>query len=519
MSPVKLTQALGPAERRLVIAMCVAGACVATMSVSFNFLLVPIEDTFEPTEAQMSVLRQAPSIAALLVVFPAGALGARLGEKRFTVASGLLFSLGCLLVAVAPVIEVATLGFLVANVGRTGMFIVGLAYMSAAVRNEDGRAAAFSLFYMVLPVVSIVMPVVTGVLSDGSGWRWVGLICAGLGLVGTAVIVKYVPPTPRHGDVGEMWTLALAGVILALVVFALDSARPYGVTSPEVLVPAGLACLAAVVLAILMRRLPAPTLDLSPLRQGGFTLLLVVLMLFGFANLWFYTTMALQYVYGLDIVEAAIAMIPAQVTAVAGAAGAGRLVQKLGIPRAGFVLIVAVAVLLWSSMVVTSGSPLWVPIAIVSLYAAAAVGAGVPLTNAIMNTAPSGTEGTASAFRGAATNLGNALSVALMTTVVAFAISGALRQGYQQEGFTESPSESSQILEAVNQGASSQDVASQYSVPVADVEELTALEKDAFMTGYRAQGLVGGTVTLALGFVFLAVTRRQERSSPSRMPR
>jgi len=105
--PVRLTESLSAGERRLVLAACIAAACVASMSVSFNFLLEPMEDTFQPTDAQMSVLRQAPSIAALLMVFPAGALGTRLGAKRFMVASGLTISAGCLLVAVAPVIEVA----------------------------------------------------------------------------------------------------------------------------------------------------------------------------------------------------------------------------------------------------------------------------------------------------------------------------------------------------------------------------------------------------------------------------
>ncbi len=512
---VKLTESLSAGERRLVLAACIAAACVASMSVSFNFLLEPMEDTFQPTDAEMSVLRQAPSIAALLMVFPAGALGTRLGAKRFMVASGLTFSAGCLLVAVAPVIEVATLGFLVANVGRTGMFIVGLGYMAAVVTSKDGRAAAFAFFYMVLPVVSIVMPVLAGVLSDGVGWRWVGVTCALLGLAGSGVVARFVPGTPPSGGVGEMWTLALAGAILALAVYALDGVRGYGILSSQVLIPLALAGLAAVVLAVLMRRMTKPSLDLTPLRHGGFSLLLIVLMLFGFANLWFYTTMALEYIYGLTILQAAIAMIPAQVTALAGAALAGRLIQRVGIPRAGLIFIVAVGLLLWASMLVGPGAPVWLPIVIVSAYAVAAVGAGVPLTNAIMNTAPPRSEGSASAFRGAATNLGNALSVALMTAIVAFTITTVISGQSSAEGIPVSATEATQVLQALDHGASVDTVAAQYSLPDSDVEGLSSIQQDALYAGFRVQGLVGGAVTLVLAVGFFVVTRREERLSGS----
>ena len=59
-------------------------------------------------------------------------------------------------------IEVVTLGFLLVNVGRAAMFIVGLAFMAAAVGSRDGRASAFATFSRILPAAYLVMPILTG---------------------------------------------------------------------------------------------------------------------------------------------------------------------------------------------------------------------------------------------------------------------------------------------------------------------------------------------------------------------
>lgn len=59
-----------------------------------------------------------------------------------------------------------------------------------------------------------------------------------------------------------------------------------------------------------------------------------------------------------------------------------------------------VAVTLLCSAGIGVRSPLWLAVAIVCVYAAAAAGGGVAVTNAVMDGAPPGKDGAASAFRG-----------------------------------------------------------------------------------------------------------------------
>ena len=61
-------------------------------------------------------------------------------------------------------------------------------------------------------------------------------------------------------------------------------------------------------------------------------------------------------------------------------------------------MLIGLAVTLLLTLLIAVESPIWLVVAIMALYALTSVGASVPITNAIMNTAPLG-EGSASAFR------------------------------------------------------------------------------------------------------------------------
>lgn len=510
---MRFAAGLNPTQRRIVVGVSLIAAFLLTVSASFNYLLAPILETFDASETESQIFRQVPSIAALLVIFPAGALGARIGPRRFIVACALLFVLGSAVLAVAPSIAVATVGLLLVSVGRAAMFIVGLGYIGALVESKDGRASAFATFSMVLPLTYLVMPVLSGYLAGTVGWRWAVALTS---LGGLAALVLALRMLPRDGDrtrAGEMWTPALAGLVLIGLVQGLNAASAYGWLSPQALVQFAAVAVGGVVLAIVMRRIAEPSLSLGVLKDGGVLLLLIVIVLLCLANLMFYTTMAFQYVFGLSSLEAAIYMMPAQLAAIGGAFVGGVLIRKSGIPAAGAVLIVGVALLLFASAIVDTDSPLWLPTLIVTVYAALGAGAGVPVTNAIMDRASTSGEGGASAWKSAATNVGAAVSVAFMSAIVVSAVGLSLEAQMQgtQAGETMSSQQMEDALSAINSGQSQADVAAQYSVPESDIEQLSQDQKSAFIAGYRAQGIVGGSVTLLMGLLFYGVARRLVR--------
>ena len=500
----------GP-QVRLVLAMTAAAALVQTLGASFNYILDDMLRALGSSASQSDISRQMPTVGALLVTFVAGTVGQRLGSRRVILTCCGLYALGSAFVAVAPSMPLATTGLLLANIGKAALLVVALASLSASVRTSDGRATAFASFSAAIPFAYLFVPLLAAIIVESAGWRWVCVVWIAAGLLALVMVWLLVPPDGSSSEpTGEMLTPALAGLVLALAVESITQLSQGGPSAVFVLLLAACAG-AAVALILAMRRIPDPTLDLGPLRHGNLVLLLAVLVLTLFANLFFYMTMALQYVYRLAPVDVALAMAPAQLSAVLGATFSGRLVRRWGITTAGSVLMAGVAATLFCSAALRLDSPLWLAVLIVSVYAAAAAGGGVAVTNAVMDTAPAGKDGAASAFRGAAAGLGTAIGVAGMTSIVILASSASLHNQSVRAGID--PSQSTQIAHDMAQGATSEDASSLYAVPVAEVTEIDDLRRRAYLEGFKAHGLVGGAVTLAAGVMFFVVRRRQERRS------
>ncbi len=504
-------------QRRLVFAVAASAVLVFTVSASFNYILTSILDDFQPGQTQSDMLRQIPSIGALLVIFAAGILGQRLGARRIMLWCTLLYAIGSLLAAVAPVIEIVTLGLLLDYVGKSALVVVSLAYMSASISDPDHRASAFSTYTAASPVAYLVMPVLTGLLVTTTTWRWVSVVWAVCGLVAFFVVWRMIPRQVEASDqTGEMVTPLLAGAVLAIGVQILTEVSSPDGTSVRVWWSLLLFGIALGALVVAMRRIARPSLSLAPLRNRQLVLLLVVLMITVFTNLWFYTTMALQYIYGLDEVSVAVAMLVPQFVAILGAGVASTTVKRLGITRTGTVMLLVVAACLFGSAQVQLDTPLWVVIGLVSVYSGAALGVSVSMTNAIMDTADKGSQGITSAYRGASSNLGGAIGTAVMTAAIFTAVSVSLQDQSAADGTPVATADAA--ANSVKSGATVGDLSSQYAVPISEADQLDDETRQAFLIGYETHGWIGTVVILAGAALFYRVRRRMDKQREGSTP-
>ncbi len=498
-------------QRRIVWAVAISAVMVFTVSAGFNYVLSAILDDFDASQSEASILRQVPSIGALLVVFAAGVLGQRLGARRVMLVCAGLYTLGSVVVACAPWIEVVTLGLLIDYVGKSALVVVALAYMSASIVDKNFRASAFATYTAATPVAYLVIPVLTGLLVQSVGWRWVAVVWAISGLLALSAVWFLVPRTsaPDKGS-REMVTPLLAGAVLAAAVQVLTELTS-GATAARLWLSLLVLAVALGALVIAMRRIPEPSLSLLPLRDRQLVLLLVVLMLTVFTNLWFYTTMALQYIFGLEELDVAVAMLPAQILSIVAAGFAGKAVGRFGITASGTGMLLAVAACLVASAQVQLTTPLWVVIAIVSGYSAAAIGVSIAMTNAIMDTATRDEQGLTSSYRSAASNMGSAVGVAVMTAIIITAVSISVQDQSAAQGVSTETAE--QATESVKQGATAGDLSAEYAVPLPQADQLDAISRQAFMVGYQTHGWAGAVVILLGTCLFYGVRRRAGRNS------
>lgn len=502
------TTSLTPVDRRLVLGVAIAQVGLLTLTASLNYVIPAMAQDFDATSSQEAAWRQISSIASLLVVFVAGVLGSTLGERRVMLASSVIFVAGAIIMALSPSVALVSVGLLLANVGKAVLAVVALAALAARIRDADGRATAFATVSALAPVAFLVTPLIAGVLIDGPGWRWVAALWTACGIGAMAAIVFLLPRDGITSPSGEMVTPALAGVVLAAGIQAIDQATS-GDSAGEAVFFAIVAGAALVALAVVYRRIPSPTLVLAPLRRGGLVLLIVVVILFSFSNLFYYTILLLQITYGYSTMQAAVLMVPAQCGAITGAVIARKLLQRFGITRTGGSMTLALAGVLGIVALIPAGVPVLVPIAMMTLYAAASVAGLVAITNAVMNMARPGEEGVTSSYKAAAGSVGGALGIALATVVVSLVGTGAMAGDLQADS-----EYSQQTIDAswdLLEGTQPTDVSDLVGIPLSEVDEISADEASAYDEAYRAQAAVGAVVALGAALMFLAARRRQSR--------
>jgi predicted MFS family arabinose efflux permease len=364
---------------------------------------------------------------------------------------------------------------------------------------------------MVGPIVYIAMPLLAGVIVDHSSWRLVAVVWALGGLVILVASHALLPTTEPPAESRELLTPALAGVVLMASVQTVSTADRDGLLSVATLVRLGVAVVALAALYWAFRRTASPSLSLAALRQGGMLLLLVIVVLVSFANLWFYMTVGLQFLFGLDALQTAVVMLPAQSAGIAGAMIARSLMHRWGITAAGTVLLLALAVSLLLSALITADSPMWVPVVVMTLYAASSVGAGIPITNSVMDLAPPGEDGSASAFRSAAGNIGSAVGVVVMSAIVFTTFSTSLANTLEREGLD--AKQSAGIAASIRAGVASEDVSANYAVPLRRVDQIAQAQQDAMGDGLRAHGLSGAAFTGVCLLIFSWARRRQAEAA------
>lgn len=238
-------------------------------------------------------------------------------------------------------------------------------------------------------------------------------------------------------------------------------------------------------------------------------LLLVVSILTLFANLGFYMTMTLQYVYGLSALQVAVAFVPVDLAAMAGAWLAGIGIQRLGMTATGAIMMGLAGLSLGASAFIALGWPLWALLAIVAAYYAGAIGSMVALTNSVMDLVPNEEAGLASSYRAAAAHVGNAIGVAGMSAIV---MSAALSSIQAQAAAAQIDATTfKEVAKSTLNGASSESVASRYAVPTDEVDEIDIIVRTGLLDGLHAQGWVGMVVSFTAAGLFVYARRRETR--------
>jgi EmrB/QacA subfamily drug resistance transporter len=401
--------------------MCAALALVVSANASLNIAIPDIARDLGATQTQLQWTIDAYALVFAGLLLPAGALGDRFGRKGILLIGLVIFGGAYTAAAFATSPDALIAARAIAGLGAAAIMPVTLSIIT----NEfpaDERDKAVAVWAGVAGAGAILGLVISGVLLEIATWEWVFAVNA-VWAAGALIVALRKIPTSKDPDDAPLDPIGavLSAAGLAAIVFAIIEAPARGWTDlmPVSVLVAGIALLVAFVLHEL--RHPKPMLDPRLFKERLFSVgtLAITFQFFAMFGMLFVLLQYLQFVLGYSPLTAALGLIPMAMAVMAGSRRfAPPLARKHGAPRiisAGLAITASGFVTL---AFLTPTSAYWHVLAGIMLLGMGMGLATAPATTAIVSSLPKAKQGVASAVNDTAREVGGALGIAVLGSVV-----------------------------------------------------------------------------------------------------
>jgi EmrB/QacA subfamily drug resistance transporter len=388
---------------------------------SLNVALPDIARSTHASQTQLEWVIDAYSLVFAALLLPAGAIGDRYGRRRALIIGLAIFGVGSLLAMfVGGANELIALRAVI-GMGASLVMPATLSTITSTFPPTQ-RTRAVSIWAGVAGGAAVLGLLCSGTLLEFWSWRSVfglNVVLAAMALIGTFRVVpesadKNAPKLDRGGA-------ALAVIALVALVFSIIEAPTAGWVSARTLlgIAAGIVVLALFVAYEL--RQPNPMLDPRiftnrRLSAGSSSIFIQFFAFFGFI---FVMLQYLQLVRGDSAIVSAVSMLPMAAGMMPSARVSPLLVARLGaraVCVAGLVLIAGGLVILAQ---LDAGTTYWL---IVAGLLPLGIGMGMamtPATSAITEALPASRQGVGSAMNDLSREVGGALGIAVIGSVLA----------------------------------------------------------------------------------------------------
>jgi EmrB/QacA subfamily drug resistance transporter len=408
--------------------LCLALLIVGIDGTIVNVALPSFVRELNASPSQLQWISDAYTLVFASFLLTAGSLGDRFGRRTALLFGLVVFGLGSL--GGALVGSANALIFTRAIQGFGSAFIMpSTLSILTNVFPDDERGRAIGIWSGVSGLGVAIGPLVGGYLLDHFWWGSVFLVNLPVIAVAIVAVVAIVPnskdPNPRPIDgLGTVLSIgALTGILFGII-----EGPSQGWTATPVLI--GFIGGGAMLLAFILWELhtPDPMLDVSFFKNPRFSAasIAVTLVFFAMFGSIFFLSQYIQFVLGFSPLQAGAALIPVAVALMVSAPTSSFLVARFGtkaIVTVGL-LIVASSLALLSAATTTSGYPL---VAVVLILLGLGMGlAMAPATDSIMGSLPREKAGVGSAVNDTTREIGGALGVAILGSILAASYSATV---------------------------------------------------------------------------------------------
>lgn len=359
---------------------------------------------------------------SLAVIIPvSGWLGDRWGTKRIFLLALTLFSLASALCGQAQNLPMLVAFRVLQGVGGGALTPVGLTLLYRTFPPEE-RLQVSRILTIPTVIAPASGPVIGGLLIQQLSWHWVFYVNMPIGVATLLFGLFFLREIPQEKTTGRFDPLGfvLAGSGLALLMYALSEGPTYGWSTPSIFGSAivGLALLTLFV--IVEMRVKDPMLDLRLFGNSLFRTCNLATMISSaaFLGVLFIAPLFLQEARGASPLVSGLTTFPEAIGVVVSTQVVSRLYPKIGPRRLTAFGLTGVATMMALLALIGLDTDLWWMRALIFLVGAGMAFAFNSLPTAAFATISRAATGRASALNSAQRQVGSALGVAILSTVV-----------------------------------------------------------------------------------------------------
>lgn len=399
------------------------------LNVAVKTVAAPAPIGLGATQSELEWAINAYTLVFAGLLFTSGLLGDRLGRKRTLLFGLVVFGAGSALAALSDgpaelIAHRALMGFGGAFVMPATLAIL----MNVFERDEQPKAIGIWAGSVGLGIA--IGPVTGGLLLEHFWWGSIFLVNVPVVIIALVAMVLLVPdsrdPHPGRLDPPGV-VLSIVGLVL-LVYGIIRGGELADFTDPTSLLPllAGLAVLAGFV--VHEKRTAHPAIDMGHFRKPAFSgaIAAISLVFFALMGVTFMSAFYLQSVRGYSALQAGLLVLPLAVAQMLFAPRARLVVTRFGaraVCTAGMLLIAAC---LASFAFYDASTPVWVLALVLFVQGVGMAHVMPPVTVSVMQSLPRARAGSGSAISNTFRQVGGALGVAVLGSVLSTAYRGGI---------------------------------------------------------------------------------------------
>lgn len=413
---------VSPERRRVLAVLCLVQFVVALDQAFVMAALPSIERELGFADGQVQWVITAYAVAFGGSVLLGGRVADMLGRRRALVAGLTTFALGAAFAGLAP-----GAGALVAARALQGLGVAfaapaAVSTLTTTFPEHRDRGVALGIWAAVGGLGTAVGVAAGGIVTQTAGWEWIGAFDLAVVLPAIGLAPFVLPAGARSRR-----SLDLAGALLATgglsaAVLAVSRVSADGIAAGSTLAAAALAAVLLTAFVLVEQRVDDPLLPLDLVRAPCVSAanLVAVIVAVSVASMFLLLTLAVQRVLGYAPGTAGLALLVLSATAAVWALVASRLVARTG-PRP---LVASGLVLLGIALASFAQMPENAAYArdLLPGLLLAAMGmafAFVGLNNAALGTVPAKHAGLGSGLFATSQQVGGALGIAVLSSIVA----------------------------------------------------------------------------------------------------